>query len=341
MARPRRARGRRGGRATRGSWVPLGEPCVAQERPVAAETASLGVTWTAFRCRRARRPTLRSRGVRRLQLLAMALAVGACSPVVSEARRPGRAPAKPAASVDATTAVARAEKLGRELFRYDAAAALASDLLLTRLGAADPRVSGWVVVEEEGRPVAYFFGAQGDALLYRVVPGKDAASTEVAEGGVLPGAVLPLVVAHRAALSTPFRHAKTPYDVVVLSMALVGEPGYFVYFLAEPTRPGEVMAGGHVRMSVSPEGKVTEVFSFTKNLEPIPPPPPGTESTGIVVTHVTSDTPAETHVYLSLLTRQPVYVTTRIGDWIVDGGYIRRAGSARGIDPAPSGTRRG
>lgn len=250
----------------------------------------------------------------------------------SPAKAPPTASAKPATATPPATpdaANARAERLGREVFRYDAAAAVASDLMLAKLGAPDKRVGGWVVAEESSRPVTYFFEATGDAVRYRVVLGNDAASSTVSEGGTLPPHVVPLVTAHRAAVTTPFPRARRPYNLVVLPRAMLGEEGHYVYLLAATTTPGEVMAGGHTRMAVAPDGRVTEVFTFTKSLEAIPPPPPGAETVGIVVTHLTTDTPTEIHVYLSLLHRQPVHVLARTGEWIVDGGRIRLSRPAK------------
>ena len=50
--------------------------------------------------------------------------------------------------------------------------------------------------------------------------------------------------------------------------------------------------------------------------------PEGTEATGLIITHLTTSWPLETHVYTSLVYGVPLYVQTRVGTWIVDGGTI-------------------
>lgn len=41
------------------------------------------------------------------------------------------------------------------------------------------------------------------------------------------------------------------------------------------------------------------------------------------VTHLVTDWPLETHVFVSLLTHKQVYVGTKVGIWRVDGDRIR------------------
>jgi hypothetical protein len=41
------------------------------------------------------------------------------------------------------------------------------------------------------------------------------------------------------------------------------------------------------------------------------------------VTHLVTDWPLETHVFVSLRTHKPVYVATTVGIWRVDGDKIR------------------
>ena len=59
----------------------------------------------------------------------------------------------------------------------------------------------------------------------------------------------------------------------------------------------------------------------------------GSTLAAMFVTHLLTDWPLETHVFVSLLTRKPVYVGTKVGIWCVDGDKIRF------IDDRPQGGR--
>jgi len=50
--------------------------------------------------------------------------------------------------------------------------------------------------------------------------------------------------------------------------------------------------------------------------------PDGSETLGLMVNHILTDWPLETHVFVSLLMHVPVYVGTKIGVWRVDGDKI-------------------
>lgn len=63
--------------------------------------------------------------------------------------------------------VARAETLGRAMYRFDQVAAVASDALNAKTGGPDQRVSGWVVTDNDGL-TAHFLGDAGTRELYRV-----------------------------------------------------------------------------------------------------------------------------------------------------------------------------
>jgi hypothetical protein len=49
----------------------------------------------------------------------------------------------------------------------------------------------------------------------------------------------------------------------------------------------------------------------------------GAKPVGIAVSHVVSDTPLETHVFLSLQEKLPFWVTAGGRTWIVENGAIR------------------
>jgi hypothetical protein len=88
-----------------------------------------------------------------------------------------------------------------------------------------------------------------------------------------------------------------------------------------------VVAGGHHRFVMSPDGgTVLEHFQFTKACLTIPARKAenGERVTGTVLTHLTSETPTEIHVFLSLLHHFPLYVgvVEPRAVWAVKGPHI-------------------
>jgi hypothetical protein len=76
-------------------------------------------------------------------------------------------------------------------------------------------------------------------------------------------------------------------------------------------------------VTVSGDGKVREVRPLSKSiLELSTKAPDGGKPEALVVSHIVTDYPLETHVFASLSANLPVYVATDRGDWLVDGDKI-------------------
>jgi hypothetical protein len=108
--------------------------------------------------------------------------------------------------------------------------------------------------------------------------------------------------------------------------------GFLVYALASPKVEDEIVVGGHLRLSVSADGKtVTQIDHLSKSLLTLrkddPALPAKAKTTGYTVSHVVSKTPVETHVFLSLQNEKPFFVTTsdKKEIWIVYEGEIKKA----------------
>ena len=92
---------------------------------------------------------------------------------------------------------------------------------------------------------------------------------------------------------------------------------------------GDFVFGGHQQVTVSGDGKaVMGGYEHTRACMPMTPPgkknADGFQEVATMVTHLTSPTPNEFHVFLSLQHRMPIYVTTVSNKllWKVDGGRI-------------------
>lgn len=92
---------------------------------------------------------------------------------------------------------------------------------------------------------------------------------------------------------------------------------------------GDFVFGGHQQVTVSGDGEaVTGGYEHTRACLPIAPQgksiPGGATHVATMVSHLTSPTPNEFHVFLSLQHRMPIYVSTAANKllWKVDGVRI-------------------
>ena len=115
-----------------------------------------------------------------------------------------------------------------------------------------------------------------------------------------------------------------PVNPVLMPASAFGEQGILVYLLAGTTKPDVAVFGRHFRAVVRGDGAaITSMTPLSNSALEIPTrAPDGATPEALVVTHVVTDYPLETHVFTSLLVRMPVYVGTRGGTWRVDGDRI-------------------
>lgn len=222
-----------------------------------------------------------------------------------------------------------AEKLGQAIWRFDTAAARASDALM---GSVPDQLFGWVVTDDsaDGGALHVHFLVWAGADLevrYRVRIGGERAPpvVEIMDPPIaLAAHVRGPATALRTARKTPIPRVDAPYNEVVLPAELIGETGWLVYALAATTNAEEMLVGGHTRIKVSADGTtVEEVFPFARtNLRARA----GKDVTKITLTHMVSPTPLEHHVFLSLLYKQYLRVLTELGAWDVEHGRILYGG---------------
>lgn len=232
-------------------------------------------------------------------------------------------------------AVRSAEEIGKAMFEQDAISARATDALLSEnILQSEKRVRGWLTRKAEGHWLVRFIGmaeAQDPPFMayYNVrfpVEGYSKGEiTRLDPAQPLEGEELAMFGAREAALRAMPSRCSDRYNPVILPGNIAHADGWVVYLLAATMTPGEVVIGGHFRVELSPTGtEVKRVLPLSKSCLRLPPfNRPGSQQIAAMTTHLISDTPIETHVYLSLLHRTPIYVSTDLGVWKVEGGKIQ------------------
>jgi hypothetical protein len=247
--------------------------------------------------------------------------------------------ASPDVPPEYAAAIERAEWLGTALYVHDAAAASATDEL-GRRGALnnDPRIRGWITAmpgNSDAVLVTFVGPVDGTPhALYRVtVPPENRALHYEKLNPPLPltsaenasYAARTLAIAE---FSKEEQRCSKAYNSVVLPIQRQGDPFILVYLLAATDQPGVIVAGGHLRYEVSPDGKKIEgKRTFTNSCMVIPPPSGVNQDkiAAVTLTHLLDPTPTEIHVFMSRLYNKPFFIGTPENDrvWKVDGRSIR------------------
>ena len=127
-----------------------------------------------------------------------------------------------------------------------------------------------------------------------------------------------------AATAVTDKCAQARYRAVIVTPPGMPADRFAVYYIGTVPKDQGLLIGRHYRIEVSGDGKTAlSVAPSSKTCLVIPPPPAGTAEKGTVTTHLLTPAPSEFHVFLSLLTGQPIYVGTKSGIWQVDKGRIQ------------------
>ena len=263
-----------------------------------------------------------------------ALGLAACSGqsggTPSGPPRPFNLPTKPIPSA-LQPKIERSRILGRAIYEKDLVATRATDALFSAgVLPGDGRVRGWVVQRSGPEWVVSFAGESdsGLELLHEVrfdgFPPKAPRVRSASPPEPLAGESATMYRVLQAAEGHASKICDSPYNTVVLSARLINEPGWLVYFLAATDQPGVMIAGGHSRVHISDDGQ--EVFDATplsrSCLISTGKTPSGTKLVGRFFTHIVTDWPLETHVFVSLLHNESFLVMTKSGSWRVSGNEI-------------------
>ena len=103
--------------------------------------------------------------------------------------------------------------------------------------------------------------------------------------------------------------------------------GFLVYLLRPKPSVSAIPVGGHYRITVSADGtkveQIDQLFVSCLTIDPASEARDGTKLEAVTMSHIVSQTPVETHVFLSLQEHLPFYVATMDGRiWKIENGGI-------------------
>lgn len=215
----------------------------------------------------------------------------------------------PSMSNDEVSKAEAVEKLGREIYELDLAAASATDHI-SKIGLrSDKRVRGWITepnasgirvtivgVNQESVPVALYATDIDRSGRPMSAPIKNSDPTPLSETQSA------LYSARINALKSKFEPCSNDYNTV----AIPTDSGISVYLLPGTTDSGVVPIGGTYRIDYDSTGEVQLVTrAYTKSciaLQKVK------ESGGMMITHLMDDFPTEVHTYWNLWAHSPMYV---------------------------------
>ena len=223
------------------------------------------------------------------------------------------------------------ERLGREIYEQDRRAAIAAELVGDNFDPQAERLVGFITsgdarhlrvrfVRETDRGHQAAIDAVFDELL---LPALERAAQPALDAAELAQVAARLAVARDAATRCNGR-----YNTVALP-----DPdgdGLLVYALAASDDPAAVMVGGHVRYSVSADGRTiehTEPLATSCAVAPLADLERAARtdgSEGLALRTTLSNTPLETHVFLSLTQDLPLFVVGNdLRMWRVEAGRMQ------------------
>jgi hypothetical protein len=223
------------------------------------------------------------------------------------------------------------EALGQHMYRQDQEAWKATDLLPAKYAAKDLEgaARGWIVDETPGRDVVRFLraGANGIEAAYDVtfVPGAAPSLSEPQNRILSPEETAQAEARHLAASSFTFRCSNDPANTVAFRDP-TGD-GWLVWVMSATHDTNAMMLGGHMRFTISPDGKtVVHKDALSKSCNILSRKGPNGEvPAGYFFTHIVSDTPVETHVFASLSYGANLVVGTPDRTiWMIEKGSITK-----------------
>lgn len=234
--------------------------------------------------------------------------------------------------------VRRSTAIGGTLYALDQAAARATDILQASFGDVNALgLAGYIPMREgeaakgssESFTVVFFTHESPPRVAYqiRLAEGQPPTLDQLSPPADASPALASLIRARQLVLGS-LPAMPQPINPVLLPGSVLGEEGVALYLLAGTETPNVAVFGQHFRALVSADGGDVLAFKPLSNsaLEmPLTPPDAdaGEELTvALMVTHVLTEFPLETHVFTSLLIQTPVYVRTARGLWRIADGDI-------------------
>lgn len=223
-------------------------------------------------------------------------------------------------------------ELGKQLYRIDKYAARATDILFEQeLELQTYPVVGWIVTEGEEGVLVTFVGEYPDGLggVFDIRPeALGDQRFQISDARKLSDEELARFKARQTAANAISAPCSDRYNSVVLP-----DPqgdSWLVYQLAATMDPNVILVGGHYRITVSEDG--TEILQSDRLSNSClalekrgGDMPADAEPVMMVVTHLLSDKPIETHVFVSLLHEMDFAIGTPDRTiWKVSGDQISK-----------------
>lgn len=265
-------------------------------------------------------------------LTALALIGGACSLSTTASAQASQA-AAPVPVLIEEWSQAKVIAMGQEIYRQDTASWRATDALIAALGQNRiGAVRGWLVEPAGADLRVRFLKMAGDD----VEAGWDILVTNGRAGAVVPATDV-LTAEERAqwaARQTAASHIGALRCSATLNNVVIKDPdsdGWLVWLLTSTSSANVVPIGGHYRFHISADGLSVlrrdqlsnSCLSMSKQT-----PERGAQPAAMVVSQIVSAGPVETHVFLSLQNRMPIYVSAGDKLFAVDGARVRDASAA-------------
>lgn len=231
-------------------------------------------------------------------------------------------------------ALLAADAAGRLIYLHDHAAAVATDAVMElkafRRDGKRGDLAGWITEQrDEGIIVSFLSSESVPRARYRVTVANDgriAGSPEaLAEPAALTAYELGAARARATAATATFEPCSRTYNTVVLPPT-TEDGGWTAYLLPGTTQQGVVPLGGSYRLELDTTGdRILTQRPFTRSCIAIESPrnDRSMKAVAMMITHLLDPAPTEVHVFWSLWARQPMYVATSQGNWLIENGKTR------------------
>jgi hypothetical protein len=231
-------------------------------------------------------------------------------------------------------ALLAADATGRLIYLHDHAAAVATDAVMElkafRRDGKRGDLAGWITEQrEEGIVVSFLSSEPVPRARYRATVASDGRIAGTAEALAEPAALtayeLGAARARTTAGAATFEPCSRTYNTVILPPTTEGG-GWTAYLLPGTTQHGVVPLGGSYRLDLDAAGEtILKQRPFTRTCIALDSPPNdgSMKAVAMMITHLLDPVPTEVHVFWSLWARQPMYVATSQGNWLIEDGKTR------------------
>lgn len=234
---------------------------------------------------------------------------------------------------DLVESLATSSDIGRLLYVLDRVAAIGADALLEEVPDLERRgIAGYLPFQEsedDGTPkasylVSFYTSESPPRIAYTVRVAAN--TTPIVQSFSPPQDSSPAFAAFVRARTLAIESAELsgqPLNPVLVPGQAIGEDGVLVYLLAGTTHPDVAVLGRHTRVLVSEDGRrVLAMTPLTRAVIEAETRTTDGPTAALVISHITTDYPVETHVFTSLISELPIYVSTERGLWRVNGDAI-------------------